>query len=311
MYIPPNGTYFRLVGKKSGLAIYSNDAKEPKVMHAELHQNNKDQLFTLIHGTGERVGLYALKGYESQKVLFSRSKGEPPVGHVAGNGDSDDNWFNIVVGTGPRKGAFRMVFPATDTEIYSSKQLETRFGNLEGYEDFTDAYFYFDFEAPVITGVKFDLDAGRIDDSVQTITLFTATFANHTGEHVDHDFVFNSSYKDNFRFAHKSGKFPLSHGALFESRLPFVSGGKIKLSSTKDMYAFETEGFNKVAINKKIPTKVPPGKTATGEVQMKKGTVKVPFTIKLVSPATNTETETRGLWTGELYWNMTYPVEFA
>ncbi|KAI0634492.1 hypothetical protein C8Q77DRAFT_1073061 [Trametes polyzona] len=278
MYIPLNGIFFRLVGRKSGLAIYSNDAKQPKVSHTEPHPKSKDQIFTLIYGTGDRAGL----------------------------------WFKIVEGTGACEGAFRMILPASGTEIYSSKRINTRFGNLEGYEDITDAFFEFSFETPIVKEVIWDLDPARIDDNVRTVTLFMASFTNNIEDPAESEFLFNATYKDKFLFAHQDGKFPPAHGVLFRSGLPIVSGGKVKLSSNKDMYPFDTESFNRTSIHKTIPIKVSPNKTATVEVQAKKCIVKVPFTMKLVSPTTNTEMETiRGLWMGELHWSLTYPVDVA
>lgn len=49
-----------------------------------------DHWFTLIHGSGEKKGLYAIKSVVTSKVLFSRRGQEPRVGHVDGDGLHND-----------------------------------------------------------------------------------------------------------------------------------------------------------------------------------------------------------------------------
>ena len=89
-YIPPEGLRFRIVGYVSNCAIFSRNSPEPEVGHYNIsHGNYADQSFSLLHGTGNHKGLYAIKGHVSGKVLFSRSQ-KPPVGHIAGNGHYED-----------------------------------------------------------------------------------------------------------------------------------------------------------------------------------------------------------------------------
>ena len=89
LYIPPRGIGFRIVGYVSQQVIYSRNSPDPQVGQVAVDRVYPDQTFELIHGTGNRAGLYAIKGRESGKVLFSRST-DPKIGHVSGNGTYDD-----------------------------------------------------------------------------------------------------------------------------------------------------------------------------------------------------------------------------
>ena len=89
-YIPPPGLRFRLVGYVSQCAIFSRTAQEPHVWHHNVSYGEfPDQWFTLLHGSGNRAGRYAIKGQVTGKVLFSRNA-EPKVGHIGGDGQYED-----------------------------------------------------------------------------------------------------------------------------------------------------------------------------------------------------------------------------
>ena len=89
-YIPPEGLHFRLVGYVSQCAIYLRDGPEPTVGHYNVSYGQyPEQWFTLLHGSGDRAGRYAIKAQITGKVLFSR-KPAPPVGHVEGDGKYED-----------------------------------------------------------------------------------------------------------------------------------------------------------------------------------------------------------------------------
>lgn len=86
---PPEGFEFRLLGWRSKKMIFSRNAA-PGVGISDPQPVNPDQIFTLIHGTGDKKGLYAIKSVNTGKVLFSRQGQVPVVGHVDGDGDYDD-----------------------------------------------------------------------------------------------------------------------------------------------------------------------------------------------------------------------------
>ena len=89
MYIPPHGIYFRLRNEVSGYVIYSRSKDDPEFYHYG-GPFCEDQLFTLLYGSGERAGKYAIKGKDSGKVIFSRSSAEPQIGHISGDGYYSD-----------------------------------------------------------------------------------------------------------------------------------------------------------------------------------------------------------------------------
>ncbi|EEB97864.1 hypothetical protein MPER_02725, partial [Moniliophthora perniciosa FA553] len=80
--------------------ICSRTHTEPQVFHHPFSEKYGDQFFTLIHGEGERKGLYAIKSQRTNKVLFSRRHQEPRVWHTDGDGKYKDNWFELESGTG-------------------------------------------------------------------------------------------------------------------------------------------------------------------------------------------------------------------
>lgn len=89
-YIPPQGIYFRLLGYSSQNVLFSRTHMEPQVGQIASQDQYNDQYFTLVHGTGDHKGTYAIKSKATGNVLFSRSKQQPNVGHIAGDGRFND-----------------------------------------------------------------------------------------------------------------------------------------------------------------------------------------------------------------------------
>ena len=89
-YVPPPGLRFRLVGYVSQCVIVSRTHQEPHVSHSGVsYEEFPDQWFTLLHGSGNRAGRYAIKSHVTGFVLFSRNP-VPKVGHTDGDGRYDD-----------------------------------------------------------------------------------------------------------------------------------------------------------------------------------------------------------------------------
>jgi len=73
IFIPPPGLRFRLVGYLSHCAVFSRTTQEPYVGHCNVSQGTfPDQWFTLLPGTGDYAGRYAIKGEMTEKVLYVR-----------------------------------------------------------------------------------------------------------------------------------------------------------------------------------------------------------------------------------------------
>lgn len=90
LFIPPAGIYFRILGDVSQYCAFSRNSPSPEVFHAPMNKSDDAQLFSLLHGTGDHAGKYAIKGKASGKVLFSRHTSNPQVGHIAGDGAYQD-----------------------------------------------------------------------------------------------------------------------------------------------------------------------------------------------------------------------------
>lgn len=88
-HIPAQGVRFRLKARDSQHVLFSRDSPNPTVGHFYGPPYN-DQIFTLIYGTGDRRGKYAIKSWHCGKVLFSRRSQEPHVGNIAGDGNNPD-----------------------------------------------------------------------------------------------------------------------------------------------------------------------------------------------------------------------------
>lgn len=89
LYIPPHGLQFRIWGYSSEQVIFSRTNNELQVGVWLASPVERDQWFTLIYGTGDNKGLYAIKGIHSGKLLFSSSV-DPRVGHVDRAGSHKD-----------------------------------------------------------------------------------------------------------------------------------------------------------------------------------------------------------------------------
>jgi len=132
--IPEPGARFRLRARDSGYVIYSRTQHPPLVWHSN-DPAAEDQVFKLIHGTGQRKNLYAIKSVLNGRVLFSRDTGVPPyVGNVANDGLNNDNWFQFIQDDDD-PDSFRIYSLSSDTVLYSCATANPQFGNYVGEED--------------------------------------------------------------------------------------------------------------------------------------------------------------------------------
>ena len=67
-------------------AIFSRNNGSPAVGVERQNPSREDQFFTLVHGTGSRQGLYAIRSKATNNVLFSRTHAEPFIGHTPAAG---------------------------------------------------------------------------------------------------------------------------------------------------------------------------------------------------------------------------------
>jgi hypothetical protein len=91
-YVPPEGIFFRILGNASNRMLYSRSSGKPTFGSIpETSGPYEDNYFSLIMGTGNRNGLFLIKGRQSGMVLYSRNS-SPYVNHAVGNGMYDDKW---------------------------------------------------------------------------------------------------------------------------------------------------------------------------------------------------------------------------
>ncbi|KAI0634491.1 hypothetical protein C8Q77DRAFT_1073060 [Trametes polyzona] len=314
LYIPPSNIRFRLFGGNSQLVVYSDDNQKPEVSHSQ-KSDDQNQLFTLTNGTGDHDGTFAIKGAASGKLLVSRAEGEPKVGHVVDDGESNECWFNLVakcLNSQENSDLFRIVCPATNTQIYSSSRMNPPFGNLPANPDVDDSYFGFTFEDLEIDAVTFALDspANKILGPIQSVTLLAETFTNNTEESVEKTFSFDATHSYTSWFVYRDG-FPLPIGKQIKCKLPTLSGGAIKLFEEEALSQFMLDAPGARPFRAQTTVTVRPHQTATMKAAATKGTVTVPFVIKLCSLATGAVVETNGIWFGESHWDLTFPVDVA
>lgn len=90
-YIPPEGICFQLFNRESKKVIFTSFLAGPQVGHCSASPINEstsyEQYFTLIHGTNNNKGLYALKSkFTSRVVRINEHKG---VSHEKCEKESD------------------------------------------------------------------------------------------------------------------------------------------------------------------------------------------------------------------------------
>ncbi|KAK0452578.1 hemolytic lectin LSLb [Armillaria borealis] len=294
MYIPPQGIYFRLVGYHSQHVLFSRDHADPEFWHCK-GPVWEDQFFTLIHGTGSRLGLYAIKSKRIGKVLFSRTSEEPFVGHrdVHGNGTYSDNWFNLEEGSGTYANLFRLLCPATGVVIFSCVHLDPQVGICTKAEINPDHYFSFAFEDMVVRRVEYDVALGKI--------------SNETSHAVAFGFSENITHTSTFEY---TTGFTITVGTEFSAGIPFVSEGKISIeASQSNEWKFGTQNtFSKTYTAHFPGLKAGPHQTAHAVSSVKLGTLEVPYTIYLASKSAGVEVVMSGLWRGVSSWELHHDI---
>ncbi|KAI0630534.1 hypothetical protein C8Q77DRAFT_1160104 [Trametes polyzona] len=312
MYTPPNGIYFRLQDRDTGLYIYSDNERTPEVS-VDQRSDADDQFFTLIPGTGDQEGTFAIQGKASGKVLFSVAKGDVKVGHadIGAGGPAEESLFKFLEGTDELTGAFRIQCPATKTELYADLSMNPPLGNRPASDVAKDAFFNFDFETVEIKAVNFDLSSGQVTDPAAS-TLYTESFTNETEEPLEHFFEINLPITGASLFAYHDG-FPILAGSeesQFATQLPtFNADHEVTLGEETTTVHFGFQETFTTNIRASVPVSLEPGQTATVKVVAERASIRVPFTITLASKSTGAETETTGEWVGEVFGNVTFPRE--
>ena len=80
IYIPPPCLKFRILGYSSQQVICPRTDHVPEVGQCPSSVFNPNQWFILIHGDGDKTGLYAIENQATGKRLFSRDESYPRLG---------------------------------------------------------------------------------------------------------------------------------------------------------------------------------------------------------------------------------------
>ncbi|KAI0315459.1 hemolytic lectin [Amylostereum chailletii] len=310
IYIPPNGLYFRLLGYASQRVLFSRSHAEPQVWHHPVDSEYEDQYFTLIHGTGSRKGLYAIKSKRTGKVLFSRTLQDPNVWHVDGDGKYNDNWFELEPGKGQYAKTFRLLCPATNTVIFSRVGVDPEVYNYPGPPNsiYADQHFSFRFEDMQIDKIEYDLKVGRIISSTPEI-LANQTLTNGSDREQEMKFELNRSETHTSTFEYGIG-FTISVGATAKGGVPFIAEGELRIdtSVTNEWKFGEANSFTKT-YTASFPVKAGPHETVRAVSTVNRGELEVPYTIHLRSKSTGFKVETKGKWHGVSTWDLRHTIE--
>ncbi|KAK0459932.1 hemolytic lectin LSLb [Armillaria novae-zelandiae] len=307
MYIPPQGIYFRLVAHDSQHVLFSRNDAYVEFGH-DKGPVGPHHFFTLIHGTGTRAGLYAIKGKETGNVLFSRISKEPFVGHVHGDGTYNDNWFTLEEGSGTYANLFRLLCPATGVVICSRPSPVSEVGVCTQAKINPDQYFGFAFEDMVVRRVEYDVASGKISN-VTSHVLADHTLRNDSYHEQAVAFGFSENITHTPTFEYRSG-FTIIVGTEFSARIPFVSNGKINIeASHSNEWKFGTQNtFSKTYTAQFPGLKAGPKQTVRAVSSVKLGTLEVPYTTYLVSKSEGVEMVTSGLWRGVSSWELHHDI---
>ncbi|OBZ73067.1 hypothetical protein A0H81_07245 [Grifola frondosa] len=311
IYIPPNGLYFRLLGYASQRVLFSRTHADPQVWHHPVDDENEigDQYFTLIHGTGSRQGLYAIKGKATGKVLFSRPTPDPRVGHIDGDGTHNDNWFKLEPGKGQYAKMFRLLCPHTNTVIFSRVGIDPEVSNFPGPPDLIhpDHHFSFRFEQMQIDKIEYDLQLGQIISSTPMI-LANQTLTNNSGLEQEMHFELNRTETHTSTFEYGVG-FTISIGATTKAGIPFFAEAELRIdtSFTNDWRFGQSNEFSK-SYTASFPVRAGPHMTVRAVSTVNKGELEVPYTIFLSSKSSGVKVETKGRWRGVSTWDLRHTI---
>ncbi|KAK0491950.1 hypothetical protein EDD18DRAFT_1321316 [Armillaria luteobubalina] len=307
MYIPPENLCFRLTGVQTQHVLYSRLGRDPEVWHYKGDSQSENQLFSLIHGTGEKDGLYAIKGKQSGRVLFSRLSPDPQVGHVDGDGMYDDNWFDLEVGAGEHWKHFRIVCPASGEVLFSRTNKDPHFGNYTRTVYSDDQWFTMKFEDMVVKSVDYDIAQGKILTMTPHV-LANQTLTNNSDDEQEMSFSFSETVTHTSKFEYTTG-FEIEVGMEFSAGIPLVTESKISVSvSHKNEFIFGTENTFSKMYTANFPVKAGPKKTVRGVSSVQEGTLEVPYTIHLASKSTGVWVETKGVWRGVSSWDLHHDI---
>ncbi|KAH9479675.1 hypothetical protein JR316_0008270 [Psilocybe cubensis] len=308
LYIPPEKFYFRLLGYSSNLVLFSRDTFEPYVWHYHMGPEYDDQLFQLIHGTGEYAGQYAIKSKKTGKVLFSRPSPNPTIGHIEGDGKYRDNWFKFEVGSGTFSTFFRIVCPSNSLAWVSRTTRDPQVANYNSTgEKYADQYFSFIFEDTIIDHVEYHVDQGKILSSTP-IVIATQSLKNDTDTSQTSEASINVSTQETSTFQFAQG-FSIKVGATFTTGVPFIAEGKISTEITStSTFTWGSSTTTSKAYTARFPVTAPAHTVVRAISSVTRSDLDIPITVYSKSKETGVEVKTEGRYYGVTTWDLRHTV---
>lgn len=306
LYIPPESIRFRLVGYLSQHAIFSRTHALPEVWHYPASEDYPDHWFTLLHGSGNHSGLYAIKSQNTGKVLFSRNPG-PTVGHIEGDGRYEDNWFRIEPGPGQYSSYFRLITPSQGKALVSRLSPDPTFSNSSSNEFHTGQLFSFFWEEMNINRVDFKLDAGSILTSTP-ITLGEQVLTNNSDTEREMSFSVEKSVSNSSTFQYNTGFRP-TIGTEFSVGIPVITEGRFTVeASSANTWTWGKMSSYTIQYTATPIIKVDSRKTVRVASVVNQGTIEVPYNMYLSSKRTGVKVEMSGTWRGVSSWDLRHSI---
>ncbi|KAJ7890735.1 hemolytic lectin [Mycena leptocephala] len=311
-YIPPANIFFRLIGNDTARALFSRSGPGGTAAGFGAHPANDvltSSWFSLVRGTGNRDGLFAIRGRESGWVLYSRTARLPLVGHDHEDGRYDDNWFRLQPGTGTWAGMVCLVVPSTNTVIVlraSDPTFVTNYEALPGVVGrYSDQFFALDYEDMIIDRIEYNLSLGRIISNTPKV-LASQTLHNQTSQPQQMIFEMSESVTHTSSFEFSRG-ITLSVGVTMSGGIPFIFDTEIRVdaSSTETRTYGKEESITKT-YTATFPVNAGPYSSVRAVSRVNSGILDVPYTLHLRSRSTNTQATSHGTWRGVSTWELTH-----
>ena len=312
--LPPAGVSFRIVGKKSGRALFSRLNPSPTFGHSVLDEDREDQLWSLIAvetgvpdiwGSGT-VTRWRFRNKHSGKFLSSWFPGE---GSGAGVNDENDsgNLFDIATFS-ENPGYFWMLPEKTDLmapriAVFSRLGQQPEVGSDQVQVNPSIHDFSFLLDGMLIHRIEYHINRGNLLSSPPE-KFGGQTFTNNTDLNQISEISITETRTTTNTFEHTHG-FGITVGTKGKIGIPFVAEGQISVEgSTTHSWAWGSEITETATFSARFPVETRPGQTVTAIATFVHSVLEVPWTIYTRHVYTGVEVQSHGIFHGAQFWNV-------
>ena len=151
--------------------------------------------------------------------------------------------------------------------------------------------------------IEFDLVAGRVHGS-EPIVMGSQTVENNTDVAQTQSLQFALSVERSSSFEHTHG-FSIMVGTAGKVGIPFVAEGSVKLeASTTHDWTWGSTQTRKSEVTIKFDVVAPPRSVVTATGMITRSVLDVPWTIYTVSPTSQVEISSHGIYKGVDFWDV-------